>query len=153
MFFFGSSKVKIRAWNNPVQVWKVLFGTSMLESSKSSTILNTEFCLRNWPKYFFICTVPSGHVVYVASPQAFACWVCECDPRRWHDGWSVCCGCCVLSGSGPCFGLFPLPKEAYLVCCVWMWSWRLLMRRPWLIRGCCSVKKKTWFVSKCFLLF
>jgi hypothetical protein len=41
--FFGTNHVQIRSWNNPVQVWTVLFGTSMLESAMSSAILNTDF--------------------------------------------------------------------------------------------------------------
>jgi len=68
---------------------------------------------------------------------------------------SVCCGCCVLSVRGVCFGLFTLPEEFYLAWCVWMWSRSLLMRRSRLTRVCCSVwkKKNLWFVSKGFLLF
>jgi hypothetical protein len=65
---------------------------------------------------------------------------------------SVCCGCCVLSATGFCFGLFTLPEEFYLVWWVRMWSWSLLMRKPWLTTGCCTVEKKL-FLANVFFSF
>jgi len=44
---FGNSKVKIYTWNNKVQVWTLLFETSMLELALSSTNWNTQFYLQN----------------------------------------------------------------------------------------------------------
>jgi len=37
----------------------------------------------------------------------------------------------VLSGRGLCVGLITWPEESYRLCCVWVWSWNLNMRRTW----------------------
>jgi len=55
---------------------------------------------------------------------------------------SVCCECCVLSGSGLSDELITRPKKSYRLWCVVMCyletSW---MRRPWPTGGCCAKKK------------
>jgi hypothetical protein len=38
---------------------------------------------------------------------------------------SVCCECCVLSGTGLCDELITLKEESYRVWFVWVWTWSL----------------------------
>jgi len=46
----------------------------------------------------------------------------------------VSCGCCVLSGRGPCVWLITHSGESYRVWCVWVWSWSLDNARLFLAR-------------------
>ena len=64
-------------------------------------------------------------------------------PEAWM---SVCCECCVFSGTGLCDGLITRPEESYRLWCVCVCdreaSW---MRRSWptgWVGGCCAMKKK-----------
>jgi hypothetical protein len=54
-----------------------------------------------------------------------ACWECGFEFRRGHGCVSVCCVCCVLSGSGHCIGPITRPEKSYRVWFVWVWSWIL----------------------------
>ena len=60
-----------------------------------------------WPKHSFVAARLLGLRVRVP-------------PETWKF---VCCECCVLSGSGLCFGLIARPKESHRMClcgCGWV---------------------------------
>jgi hypothetical protein len=53
---------------------------------------------------------------------------------------SVTCKCCLLSGRGLCVGLITRPEESYRLWCVSECDREAsIMRKPWLIRGCCAM--------------
>jgi len=69
-------------------------------------------------------------------------WVCRCSPA-WIANSNPAGGmdvCCVLSGRDLCVGLITRPELVLPSVCVWVWSWSLIMRRPWPTRGCCAVE-------------
>ena len=53
---------------------------------------------------------------------------------------SVCCECCVLSGTGVCDELITRPEESYLLWYVVVCALETSrMRRPWSTGGCCAI--------------
>jgi hypothetical protein len=55
---------------------------------------------------------------------------------------SVCCECCVLSGTGLWDELITRPGESYRVWCVWVWSWILDREEALAYWGFCAKKKE-----------
>jgi len=145
---FGNSKVQIFTWNNPVQVWTVLFGTSVLESVMSSA---------NWNNFIYEISL-DFFLYHFQMSRGLSCESATVSLLSLRilfpqGAWmSVCCGCCVLSGRLPCFGLFPLPEQFYQVWCAWMLSWNLAIRRSWPTSGCCYMEKNLWLINNYFLM-
>jgi len=74
------------------------------------------------------------------------CWDCGYKFRR--VAWmSVCCECCVLSGSGLCVALITRPEESYRVWCVFECDREASIPR----RDCCAMKEHEIWVEKTFL--
>jgi hypothetical protein len=83
---------------------------------------------------YFFCVL-----VKETTPVAARSWAWVCgrslagipgfESRRGHG--SMSCACRVLSGRGLCAGLITRAEECCRVWYIWVWSWRVSMRRSW----------------------
>ena len=94
------------------------------------------------------CRWPIGLRLGPLAALLLRLWV-RIPPRTWK---SVCCECCVLSGTGLFVELITRPGESYRVWCVWVWTWSLHNEEALAYKGLQRHEKKKRISSSCCML-